>query len=369
MTVVAAHPQTPTTSAGPAGPGLTQRIGFEIELLAPRGASRADLAEELARRHSGTVELIFHVDSEPSLVPGMTHFLHLTQGFVVRDAAGTMVCQLVDDITLRQDLDSQAAAQPGWYRIVSDEPRLLRLVHRFADPASPLESVLEPLAQIFGVPVVRVDDAVKVIDSAGGTIAVAVPLPGERERPCEVITPPIEADHHARLEALLGPARELGFTVPAEAAVHLHLDAPPLRTVPTFANLVRLFSPWREPIREALGTNPGCRRLGALPAAVLDLVSGTPPTGWDALAEAAATTGLTKYADINLTRLVAHPVEMDTVEVRCLPGGIDTDDIVARAALVERLVARCCDPRPLPAPGPGATLADLLADPPAPAAG
>ncbi|MBN1170999.1 MAG: amidoligase family protein [Micromonosporaceae bacterium] len=364
MTIVTIDPPAPATGAGPASPCLAQRIGFEIELLAPRGASRADLAEDLALRHGGTVDLIFHVDSEPSLVPGMTHFLHLTQGFVVRDAAGAMLCKLVDDITLRQDVDNHAAPQPGWYRIVSDEPRLLRLVHRFADPTASLESVLEPLAQIFGVPVVRVDDAAKVVDSAGATIAVAVPLPGERERPCEVITPPIEADHRARLEALLGPARELGFTVPEEAAVHLHLDASPLRTVPAFANLVRLFSQWREPIWEALGTNAGCRRLGALPQAVIDLVSGIAPPGWDALAEAAVTTGLTKYADINLTRLVAQPVEQDTVEIRCLPGSIDPDDIVARAALVERLVARCRDPRPVPAPRPGATLADLLVGPP-----
>jgi hypothetical protein len=137
MTVVAVHPQAPTTGAGPAGPGLTQRIGFEIELLAPRGASRADLAEELARRHGGTVELIFHVDSEPSLVPGMTHFLHLTHGFVVRDGAGTMVCQLVDDITIRQDVDSHAAAQPGWYRIVATNPPAA------AGPDSPTRGPLE----------------------------------------------------------------------------------------------------------------------------------------------------------------------------------------------------------------------------------
>lgn len=361
MTSATIHPRPFTTGVGPAGPELSQRIGFEVELLAPRGASRADLAEELAHRHGGTAELIFHVDSEPSLVPGMTHFLHLTQGFVVRDAAGEMVCQLVDDITIRQDVDSQAAAQPGWYRIVSDEPRLLRLVHRFADPAAPLETVLEPIAQIFGVPLLRIDDAMKVVDSAGGTIAVAVPLPGERERPCEVITPPIGADHRARLAALLEPARELGFTVPAEAAVHLHLDAPPLRTVSTFANLVRLFAHWREPIWAALGTNARCRRLGALPAAVVDLVSGSLPGDWTALAEAAATTGLTKYADINLTHLVAQPVEKDTVEIRCLRGSADTDEIIAQAALVERLVARCRDPRPVPTPEVGGTLAGLLA--------
>ena len=343
---------------------LRLRIGFEIELLAPPGSSRADLAAEVARRSGGDVHRFFHTDSEPSLVPGMDHFIHLTPGFDVVDERGRPMCRLVDDITIREDLDPRMPPHPGWYRIVGDEPRLMRLVHRLADPAAPLETVLDRVGETFGVAPREVGGVVRVDDVSGATIAMAAPAPGERERPCEVITPPIDADHADHLEQLLRPARDLGFTVPAEAAVHLHVDAAPLREVSTFANLVRLFSTWREPLRSALATNPRCRRLAPLPPGVVDLVadgsSGRLPRSWADLCALVSPLGMTKYADINLTRLIRPRSDRDTVEIRCLPGAIDTTDVIARASLVEALLDRCRDPRPLPVPSPTSRVEDLL---------
>lgn len=347
---------SPTTPVVP----LTRRIGFEVELLAPRGASRADLAQEVALRCGGTVERFFHTDGEPSLVPGMTHFIHLTQGFAVRDAEGGPVCRLVDDITLRADLDPHAPPRPGWYRILTDEPRLMRLVYRQADPAAPLETVLDRLADVFGVRARHTDGVVTVEDDDGATIAMAAPLPGELERPCEVITPPIVHGHRDRLEQVLGPARDLGFTVPAEAAVHLHLDAGPLRQVATFANLVRAFSGWRPVLYEALATNPRCRRLAPLPEPVVRLVGGPLPRTWAQLQELVAPMGLVKFADVNLTALVAPRPRQDTVEFRCLPGAIHGEVIEEQARLVERLVDRCRRPAPVAPPRPGDGLEDLL---------
>jgi len=343
-----------------AHPRLTGRTGFEIELLAPPGGSRADLAAELAQGCGGTVRRFFHTDSEPSLVPGMDHFIHLTPGFAVVGPDGDERCRLVDDITIRFDLDPAAPPRPGWYRIVGDEPRLMRLTRRLADPAAPLETVLEPLAATFGVPAQFVDGVVRVEDEGGATVAMAVPTSGERERPCEIVTPPLTHDHQDRLEQLLEPAARLGFTVPAEAAVHLHVDAAPLRDPATFANLVRLFSDWSAPLRAALGTNPRCRRLGALPEAVVELVAAGVPDRWPDLVAAVRTSGLTKFADVNLTALMHPRQEKDTVEIRCLPGSADAEEIAARAAFVERLLDRCRDPRPLPPSEPGATAADLI---------
>jgi Putative amidoligase enzyme len=346
------------------GSGPRLRIGFEMELLAPAGSSRADLAAEVARRSGGGVHRFFHTDSEPSLVPGMDHFIHLTPGFDVVDEHGRPLCRLVDDITIRADLDPRVPPRPGWYRIVGDEPRLMRLVHRLVDPGAPLETVLDRVGETFGVAPQEVGGVVRVDDVSGATIAMAAPAPGERERACEVITPPIDTDHTDRLEQLLRPARDLGFTVPAEAAVHLHVDADPLREVPTFANLVRLFSAWREPLRSALATNPRCRRLAPLPPGVVDLVGDGSadrlPRSWDDLCALVSPLGLTKYADINLTRLIRPRPDRDTVEIRCLPGAIDTGDVIARVSLVEALLDRCRDPRPLPAPGLAAQLEDLL---------
>lgn len=361
-----ADPQSVPGACPPAGSALgelTLRIGFEVELLAPAGSSRAALAEEVARRSGGRVRRFFHTDSEPSLVPGMDHFIHLTPGFEVLDAAGESLCRLVDDITIRADLNPQLPPRAGWFRIVGDEPRLMRLVHRLTDPAAPLETVLDPLAAVFGVETDHVQGVAKVDDSSGATIAMAAPAPGERERPCEVITPPIDHDHAARLDHLLGPARDLGFTVPAEAAVHLHVDAAPLRQVPTFVNLVRLFSAWRDPLRAALSTNPRCLRLAALPDAVVALAARPAaqlPDRWDDLCAVVEPLGLKKFADVNLTRLIRPHPDRDTVEIRCLPGRIGTEQIVEQAKLVQALLIRCQDPEPLPEPVPGSRVDDLL---------
>ena len=102
-------------------PSLRRRIGFEIELMAPQGRSRRSLAYDLAGRIGGRIRPVWHHDSEPSLVPGLGRFLHLTQGFEVLRADGSQLCTLVDDITLRDGLEPRTPAPPGWYRVLSDD--------------------------------------------------------------------------------------------------------------------------------------------------------------------------------------------------------------------------------------------------------
>ena len=339
---------------------LPMRTGFEVELLAPAGSDRQVLADELAARCGGAVHRSFHTDSEPSKVPGVGLFHHLSPAFDVTDARGAPVARLVDDITITADLAPRPgrdgrAGHRGWYRVLCDDPRLLRLVERHTDPRAPLEQVLQPVADLFGVPLQAFAAAAKVDDATGASIAVALPLPPGRERPCEVVTPPLRSDHAQVLEGLLAPARELGFTVPHEAAVHLHVDGAPFRRVHAFANLVRLFAHWREQLWSALATNPACRRLAPLPPALVELVEEdwqeqAGRTGWQRLQEAARGAGVTKYADVNLTQLVSRRPARDTVEVRILPGDIDGHAVVARAALVQALLSRCLDPHPLPRP-------------------
>lgn len=330
---------------------LTLRTGFEVELLAPSGSDRQVLADELAARHDGRVRRSFHTDSEPSAVPGIGVFRHLSPAFDVVDGAGAPVARLADDITIVSDLAGTTTrpGHRGWYRVLCDEPRLLRLIERHALAASSLPDVLTPVAELFGSQVELLGGAARVNDATGATIAVAMLLPAGRERPCEVITPPISSDHHRVLDELLTPARELGFTVPVEAAVHLHLDGAPFRSTAAFANLVRLFGHWREPLWEVLATNHACRRLAPLPAELFELVE-RDDQSWDELCSAARGIGLTKYADVNLTSLVSANPARDTVEVRILPGALEAAEILSDAALVERLLLRCLDPRPLPRP-------------------
>ena len=224
---------------------LTLRTGFEVELLAPAGSDRQVLADELAARLGGHVRRSFHTDSEPSVVPGVGVFRHLSPAFDVVDAQGRPVARLVDDITIEADLQPGGPGRRGWYRVLCDDARLLRLIERHTDPDAPIATVLDPVAELFGVRAEVVGRAVRVDDPRGATVAVAMPLPAGRERPCEIITPPFETDHAAALERLLVPARELGFTVPQEAAVHLHVDGAPFRRPEAFANVVRLFGHWR----------------------------------------------------------------------------------------------------------------------------
>jgi Putative amidoligase enzyme len=327
---------------------LHRRTGFEIELMAPVGSSRRVLAHELANRRGGRVRPVWHHDSEPSLVPGLGRFLHLTQGFEVVDAAGGLVCALVDDVTLVADLDPRTRPTPGWYRVLTDDSRLLRLLAARIDPGAALEESLGPIAELWGVHVNAHGEVLQVNDSSGATVALASPQGGGRERGCEVITPPLTADHGIAIEELLQVARELGFVVPVEAAVHVHHDGAPFRSAPGLANVIRLFGLWRPALHTLLGTNPRCLRLAPLPASLVQAAAGTP--SYEQLRDAAAAASITKFFDVNLTALFAESPVRDTLEVRILPGAIDTPDIVRGAATVEALLNRCLDETPIPSP-------------------
>jgi hypothetical protein len=330
---------------------LRRRTGFEVELLAPRGSSRRDLAHALAASCDGTVRPVWHQDSEPALVPHLGgRFLHLTQGFEVTRGSGDELCTLVDDVTIVAGLDPAAAAPPGWHRLLTDDPRLLTLLARLSDPAGPLETSLDPAAALWGVTPERIGSIWR-IETVGATIALATPSGGERERPCEIVTPPLAHDHEAALDELLAPARGLGFSVPAEAAVHLHVDGEPFRDPAALANVVRLFGYWRDPLRQVLGTNPSCKRLAPLPDALVEAVAGRPSVA--ELRAAATTGGLSKFFDVNLTQVLRDDPVRDTVEIRILPGAIRADQIMRRALVVEGLLDRCLDPEPIPAPSGG----------------
>ena len=149
-----------------------------------------------------------------------------------------------------------------------------------------------------------------------------------------MITPPIETDHLDRLEILLELARSLGFGIPAEGAIHIHFDAAPLCAAPTVANLVTLLGVHGETLKQELGTNPRCRRLGAWPQELFALVAspGFISLEWEEAREQLAQLNLTKYCDFNLRNLI-HPVpDKYTFEVRILPIWLDGQKIVEAAA-------------------------------------
>lgn len=328
----------PTSALNELDRAWTQ-AGFEVELVAPVGSSRLTLAKHLAAECGGTVHPVFHHDTEPSLVKGRPVFHHLSRGYEVVDRGGALQCRLVDDMTIQSDLDPSCGPEPDSYRVLSDEPRLLRLVEQLADPAADSGRVLEPVADVFGVQVDRLDGRkFRLDDNSGSTVAMVAPQGGQRERVCEVITPPLSANHHRRLEQLLAPARSLGFFVPVEAAVHVHLDAGPFRSAAALRKLVRVFSNDRDQLWKVVGTNAHCRRLGALPD---ELTAGVAEAGfdnkpWNEVAAWLRSLPLTKFSDCNLTSLGAIRPRLDTVEIRILPGSIAAEPILTGLAEIRR---------------------------------
>ncbi|RYG36974.1 MAG: hypothetical protein EON93_04360 [Burkholderiales bacterium] len=323
-------------------------MGFEIELLAPPGLSRQDLAVRIAARTGGRPRRFFHPQSEPSKVPGQSVFENLTLGFDVMGADGASLVSLVDDLTLQADLDRRKPPLPGWYRIVADDPRLLRLAVRQCDAEAEGGVVLDALASVFGTePERHASGMVRVVDDKGAPVAICAPLPGERERPCEIVTAPIVRDHEAILIALLDDAQALGFCVPHEGATHIHFDAGPLCSARALAALVGTLDRHGPALRELVGVNPACVRLGAWPPELMALVS-TPSFAameWEAARAALQALQLTKYCDFNLLNIAAADLSKHTFEVRILPSTLDAHRIIAFAELFEALLDGCLSPK------------------------
>ena len=309
--------------------------------MAPPGRSRLDLAQALAQRHDGLVQRFFHPQSEPSKVPGQAIFENLTLGFNVVTESGNLIARCVDDLTLQDTLDKNASPQPGWYRIVSDDKRFINLIIQQANADDDLEQVLLPIARLFGTePDFNEHDMVRIGDVHGAAIAMGAPLPGERERPCEIITPPLEQSHAARLDALLEPARALGFTIPSEGATHIHYDAQALCSPYVLANLVSLLWIHGDGLRRLVGTNPRCRRLGKWPDELYPLVQSPLflNADWPTAREQLRKLKLTKYCDFNLSNFIYGLPGKNTFEVRILPVWLETEAIIAAAALFESIL-------------------------------
>ncbi|MEZ5535304.1 MAG: amidoligase family protein [Thiolinea sp.] len=307
-------------------------VGVEVELLAPAGSNRRDLALHIASRTGGSVEPFFHLDSEPSKVSGKPVFYHLTQGFRVLDAQGRLLAKCVDDITLQRDLDKKSPPQDGWYRIVSDDVRLLRLLLHHTSADSAIADCLKPLGDLFGTQPAHASKGVyRLLDEAGASLALAAPLPGERERACELITAPLPADDRDTLPMLLDCARELGFTLPNEGATHLHFDATPFCSATVLSDTMQLLHAQREPLRELLHTNPYCRRLGAWPDELMQRVSSDDfrQLGWPEAQQQLRALKPSKYCDVNIRNLALNITDKHTLEVRTLPATLDAASIFA----------------------------------------
>lgn len=306
-------------------------VGIELELLAPRGTSRRDVARVLAEAHGGQVHPVFHPDSEPALVPGTPVFENLTLGFEVRRDDGSRIARIVDDLTLQADLDRTAPPRPGWFRIVSDDRRLLHLMRRHGRADAGLREALAPLADLYGTDLDEADGIVRVTDPDGAPLALGAPLPGERERPCELVTAPIRRrELRPALHALLAPLAPLGLTLAAESATHVHVDRTPFEDATTVRRLVHRWEAERDVLLTRFGANPRCRRRGTWTPTLRRTVDapGFTDLSWPQAKARLAEVGLSKFVDLNLKGLAHDLPGKPTIEVRFLPGLIEVDAVV-----------------------------------------
>lgn len=324
---------------------LPWKVGLELELLAPAGSSRENLAKEIARSCGGQVKRIFYPQSEFALMEDATVFENLTLGFAVENEAGELLVKCVDDLTLVDDLDPSQEALAGWYRILSDDQRFLSLVEQHCNATDDHLTVLEPLARLFGVNLETVNDEplTRVSDRHGTSVAMAATLPGERHRPCELITTPMTSDREEQVRHYLGIAQNLSFTVPTEAAIHIHFDGERLKSAAVMQTLITVFGHYRSDIRQLIGTNPNCRRLGDWPKAIYRLASSEnfSPLDWSNAVDKLRKAEPAKFCDFNIINLLAKNSEKSTFEVRIIPGSMDANFILRSIRLFEALLQTC----------------------------
>ncbi len=329
---------------------INWQIGIEVELLAPPTKSRLDLAEAICQHYRGRIGAFFHPQSEPSKVPGMPIFHNLTLGYEVVDPDRGWIAKCVDDLTLQADLNRNVPPKAGWYRIVSDDERLLRLIQQQANPQAPLTEVMIPIAGLFGTTPDRGSGGmIRVNDRMGASIAIAAPLPGERERACELITAPLKTHQQEELEVLLGLARSLEFTAPLEGATHIHFDATALQSAPAIANVVNLLWSYGDILKVLMGTNPHCQRLGKWSEDLLATVAAPEfrRLSWEEARANLSAIELTKYCDFNLFNFVHAIPDKNTIELRILPVHLHTQPILEAAALFVAILERSLESKPI----------------------
>ena len=231
-------------------------VGLELELLAPSGKTRFDLARALAKQAGGALRLSFKYHGQGVLPDGRPD-CHLTPGArVVVD--GEWFCSLVDDPTIVDEL----APEANLCRIARTDDCAVGGVDRAQLPRH-VWSAEEDLRGDGGRRWIR-----RSVGAAAGALA--------RESPksacalAEVVLRPLVAKELApTLRRVMKLAASEVSTVPAEGAIHAHYDAERFRSTPVLRRLVSKWTEEREQWLAKLEPNPRCRKLGPFPPDVV----------------------------------------------------------------------------------------------------
>lgn len=311
------------------------RTGLELELLAPRGRSRVDLARVLADGLGARLEFGLKYYSEGERFEDGRPVCRLTPAVRVREADGVLVT-LVDDNTIREELDANAA--PDAFVVVMDDVRLAKWVEEKSWSTEPgPAATLRELVITFDGTLTDAGNGPEATDRYGHPLARIGPLGAERSRVAELVTRPLRREEREKIVTqLLTAASTLGFTIPAEAALHLHLDRAPWMTTPALRRLVLGYAAQRERLREEWKPNPRCRKLGPFPEAVVRVArEASDDLSFDIFATALKLAGVEKGLDLNLLGIVERVPLHPTLEVRALPMSLEPAEVLRSIQAVE----------------------------------
>jgi Putative amidoligase enzyme len=322
-----------------------RRCGFEIELMAPIGKSRETLAHSIAKAISGKVTRCFYPQSEVDTQKKSAGYETLTLAFKVTDRDGNWFATFADDITLNADINKNIKGESGWYRILTTEKVTRDLASRQCNASDALDSVLLPLAELFGTNQIIGSDEMHIVDSHSATVAVALPLAGDRQRACEIITCPLESGHREVLDLVIENALSEGFILPREGAIHIHFDGARFLSPPAFRNLVVIFHRYRLLLKEQFKTNAHCTRLGPWPTDFLTLVGSDRflTLNWEQAKSELDSTSIQKWCDFNVLNLIERFSQKCTFEVRILPSVLNAELIYSTACYFDVMLKKICD--------------------------
>ncbi len=308
------------------------RVGLELELLAPDGKTRDDLARALAKQAGGALRLGLKYHGAGHFPDGRPD-ARLTPASRV-DVRGKWLASFVDDPTIEDDLPPTSERR----RIArTDDVRLAAWIERSCWHAKPTHR-FAALTKTFHT--TETDEG--LLDPWGHPLVLWADEPLQRARVCEVVLRPLEPkERKPVLTRVMKLATSLGFTVPQEAAVHAHFDAAPFRSTALLRRLVLTWTHERAAWRTRFEPNPRCRKLGPFPADVVRVAEvATDDLPFETVAAGYLLGGLHRAVDLNLLGLVEQHPKQPTVELRCLPGSLDAEATLSRLAQADAFLAR-----------------------------
>jgi hypothetical protein len=308
--------------------------GFEIELMAPPGGSRLDLALEF--QHDvlyGFKSLSLEVDDQGEWLGSS----ELTPAYSLSG-----LCTFVDDFSIHRELNKSAPPR-GW-RAIFDDARLAQVAESkllSRDPEALIGQLLDLFSGRLEVPS-DLPHMRSLYNPAGHLVAVVAPYAEERERVCEVVTRPLTTDERRdQLHEVLSRASSLGFVGAAEGSVHVHYDGLPWRDSRTLCRLILAWHEQGPELLEQLQPNPDTLEWrGPFPEAVVEVARAGQRLPFSELALQLARAGVRKRCDFNLLGIIRPRHRQMTLEARIFPALLEADALLERVELLESFLAR-----------------------------